>query len=154
MNNRTILLLAVTAFTILTITCLAPKSRADSKTDNLQAQIAELRAGMQKQALKIMQLEADAKRGREMPIKLGSRKALTGSGLVLEVANFSAKTMPIQVTLISPTFGKTNVFDLVLDEAKITPAIKEIGRREGWAAAPGDLVQVESKGYDTISKHF
>ena len=154
MKNRITLLVFGTAFAVLAITCLTPKSRADSKTDSLEAQVAQLQIALQQADLKIAKLSADAKRGREMPVLLGRRKALTGSGFVFQIENVSLKTLPVKVTLINPTFGKTNVFDLVLDGAKITPFAKEIGHLQGWTVAPGDLIHVEAQGYDGISKRI
>jgi hypothetical protein len=126
---------------------------AQSKEDS-QNEITLLRAQLSSARAEIAKLLPYAKRVREMPVKLSARKALMGSGLVLQVKSFSLTALPAKVTLISPTFGKTNTFDLVIDAAQVTPTTKEIGHAEGWAGAPGDWIIVESQGYDPVKEHF
>jgi|ERR1017187_10139636 hypothetical protein len=146
MKKQGIILIAGTVLAVLTITCFTPKSHAD--TESPAVQIARLQGEIQKLKVEIAILKPYARRGAGLPLKLEHRKALTSSGLVLEIENYSSETLPVKVTMINPTFGKTNVFDLVLDGAQIHPFVKEIGRLQGWTAAPGDIVQVRCKGYE------
>lgn len=146
---------------------LALDALAQTK-DELKQRVDQLELELQNTKVKLVKAEEElkkckeavntavpyVKRARELPVNLGRRKALTGSGFVLELQNASTKTLPVKVTLISPTFSKTNTFDLVLDGAKLTGPLKEIGHKEGWPGSPGDLVEIESEGYDPIRKHF
>jgi hypothetical protein len=121
--------------------------RANEGLTKAQQEIARLKEELAK-------AEPSVKKARELPLNVGRRKAVTGNGYVLEIRNASTKILPVKVTLISPTFSKTNTFDLVLDPAKITGPVKEIGHLEGWSGAPGDLVEIASDGFDPIRRHF
>jgi hypothetical protein len=144
MKKTTILTIA-TAAAILAAVCITHKSQAD--TESPEAQIAKLQRQLAAAKAEITKLMPYAKRGAQMPIKLEQRKAVMASGRVLEVENYSSDTLPVKVMMISPTFGKTNAFDLVLDPAQIRPFVKEIGHMQGWTLAPGDVVEVHSKDY-------
>lgn len=133
--------------TVITILALGLSAVQAQTKEQMQAEIVRLRADLTAARVEIA-------RFKQMPIEVEQRKALTGAGQVLHLQNLSTKTLPVKVTLISPTFGKTNTFDIVLNPARVTPTSKEIGHAEGWAAAPGDLVQIESAGYIPIRKHF
>ena len=154
MKNQSLLTLTSGVATVaLALLFLSPQVQAQSK-EELQSQVTQLQGQLSRAKAEIARLQADAKRAREMPVRLSKRKALTGSGEVLKIENISTRTMPLKVTLMNPTFGRTNVFDLVLDAAQVSASAKEIGHLQGWAAAPGDIVLVESMGYDPIGKRF
>jgi hypothetical protein len=147
---------AFIATLIIGLICIATiplRTIAQAKSDP-DAKIAELEEKLKQAKAIIERLASDARRARELPINVTQRKAITGSGQVVHIESISSKTLPVKVTLINPTFGKTNVFDLTIDPARITPSTKEIGHLEGWAGAPGDLIMLESQGFDPIRKRL
>ena len=143
-TSTALLTLALIASTAL---FALPRRSAANAPDARDAEIARLQS-------EVAQLTADAKRARQLPVRVIQRKALTGPGQVLHLENLSPNTIPLKVTLISPTFGKTNTFELVVDGAEITPRVKEIGHKQGWAGTQGDLIEIQSAGFEPILKHF
>ena len=86
----------------------------------------------------------------DLPVAGSLRKSLLGKGLVVQLKNESIKTLPLKITLMNPTFGKTNTFERTLLPSKLI----EIGHAEGWTGASGDLVKIESSGYKTKRAHL
>jgi hypothetical protein len=82
-----------------------------------------------------------------MPVEVQERKAIIGDTYVVRIRNDSGKTLPVKVTLTSPTFNVTKSYTAV-----IAPnSYKEVGHTEGWAGAPGDKVVVESDGFEPMN---
>ena len=101
-------------------------------------------------------MEPLAAKARAMAIAVGFRKALLGSGYVLNLQNKTTKPLALNVAVADATRQKTRQFRIVMDGGTATggsfqaaPA-KEIGHREGWAFASGDTVEIACAGYDSI----
>lgn len=82
----------------------------------------------------------------ELPIEVGYREALLGSGLVGEFKNTSNKHLSVRVTMENPTMNskKTVRLDIAPNE------LREIGHMEGWAFASGDVITISHDGYKNL----
>jgi hypothetical protein len=137
------------------------KKAATQRAQSLEDEITKhkidhvaLQKELENARTEIARLSPEAKRGRELPIKIGQRSAVLGSGNVLQIQNLSTRPLPVKVKFTSPTFNKTRAFDLVLDPASVISSPKEIGHAEGWAVAPGDEVEIFSEGFDPKKQKF
>lgn len=78
-----------------------------------------------------------------MPVEVKTRSAMTGPGLVLIVKNTSSRHLSFMVTLTNPTTHQERVFrvDVGPDSSG------EIGYKEGWTLASGDLISIANNDY-------
>lgn len=79
-----------------------------------------------------------------LPVAVTFRKALAGTGDVAQLKNNSGHIMAVIVRIRRP---QTQPWDksLTLDPAKTF----EIGHMEGWAFAPGDVLEISADGYES-----
>jgi hypothetical protein len=93
---------------------------------------------------------SDACSTGRVPVVAGRRKSLRRNhGLVYYFANASFKDLPVQITINSPTFGKTKSYDLILSAARPGP-VKEIGNMQGWEGSSGDEIEIKSGKLDPL----
>jgi len=85
-----------------------------------------------------------------LPVTVKERPALVGSTLVAEFFNNSDRALPVKITFHSPTFGRTRIYDVILEPGRV----KQIGHTDGWAGAKGDSIKVESAGYIPLEVRF
>lgn len=78
-----------------------------------------------------------------MPIRVSTRDALTGSGLVAQFTNSSDRYIAVVATFTNPTTNQS-----LRARVDISPNdTKEIGHLEGWAFASGDEILLEHSDY-------
>lgn len=87
-------------------------------------------------------------RANQVPVSTTFRRAIIGPGYVLQFHNKSRRTLPLKITVTSPTFNKTKTFDAVADPG---PEPLEIGHMEGWTFASGDLIEIRSEGFTPVN---
>jgi transglutaminase/protease-like cytokinesis protein 3 len=82
-----------------------------------------------------------------MPVEVKTRSAMTGPGLVLIVKNTSSRHLSYMVTLTNPTTHQERAFrvDVGPDSSG------EIGYKEGWTLASGDLISISNNDYQQWS---
>lgn len=138
--------------------CEATTSAAAKIETELRAQLAasvaaatELKSKLDAAIADVARLAPDAKRGRTLPLKITTRKALLENGYVLTMKNTASEILPVTVTFKRGT--RTKAFDRTLPAAPYGAAV-EIGGAEGWDAAPGDVATIEAEGYDPMSQKF
>lgn len=79
----------------------------------------------------------------DMPIRVSTREALTGAGLVAQFMNNSNRYIAVVATFTNPTTNQS-----VTTRIDISPNdTKEIGHLEGWAFASGDQILLEHNDY-------
>ncbi len=80
-----------------------------------------------------------------MPVGVQSRSAITGPGLVLRVQNTSTRHLAFVVTVKNPTTSQQREFRLDTDPS----GSAEVGFKEGWTIASGDVLTVRHNDYQT-----
>lgn len=130
------------------ITSVSEKQQEEirAKLTEAEAQIKKLQTTVDE--LKAQLAAANAKTApKELPVRIKQREAPNGSGNILQIYNLSEQPLTLKVTMTNSTLKKTQVFDLVIESAKISGPVKEIGNREGWAINPGDIAELDSPGF-------
>jgi hypothetical protein len=79
----------------------------------------------------------------QMPVEVKTRSALLGPGLVLLVKNTSTRHLTFVVTLKNPTTNQEKAYRL---DAAPSGTV-EVGHKEGWAVASGDLLKIVNNDY-------
>ena len=127
---------------------------SEKQQEDIRARLAEADAQIKKlqatvDALKAELATANAKTApKELPVRIKQREAPNGSGNILQIFNLSEQPLTLKVTMTNSTLKKSQVFDLVMEPAKISGPVKEIGNREGWAISPGDIAELDAAGYE------
>ncbi len=81
----------------------------------------------------------------QLPISVGYRSALMGSGLVGQFKNNSSRYLTVIMSAYNPSLNQSKNFRL-----DIAPnETKEIGHMEGWVFASGDIVTISHDEYKT-----
>jgi hypothetical protein len=81
-----------------------------------------------------------------LPVEIAFEKAASGKGSVAQVKNISDKPLPITLRLVKSASGERKYFNLVVGAGKT----EELGTAKGYAASPGDALNVGSPGYDKM----
>lgn len=114
----------------------APKSKLDAA----QTRIAQLEQ-------EVGQLRAQLARKPDLPITLGFRKALLGSGLVAVVETVEKKPLTILVTLDSAALGTKKSKEMRLNPT----GINELSYSDGLTIEPGDTLTFENSNFTAVS---
>jgi hypothetical protein len=129
---------------------------SEKQQEDIRAKLAEAEAQIKKLQATVDELKAqlaattatNAKPApKDLPIRIKQREAPNNSGNILQIFNLSEQPLTLKVTMTNSTLKKSQVFDLVIESAKISGPVKEIGNREGWAINPGDIAELNSPGY-------
>lgn len=84
----------------------------------------------------------------DLPIRVTFRNALTSNTKVLQLTNYSNKS--IRVNVSSNFEGRTQ-----LRTIDLTPNMSyDLGQKEGFPFKSGDSVTIEAKGYRSMTKSF
>lgn len=81
----------------------------------------------------------------DLPVSLGFRPALLGSGLVGVFKNTSSSSLEVAAIFSSPATGSRQEANLVIPPN----GVKEIGHAEGWPFAPGQHIKLTNNRYRT-----
>ena len=124
--------------------------------DLARGELQQTKSELEQARIHISQLEPLAVKARAMAIAVGFRKAILGSGYVLSIQNKTTKPLAFDISVADASRQKSKQFRIVVDGGSAVggsftaaPA-KEIGHREGWAFASGDIVEVACAGYDSM----
>jgi septal ring factor EnvC (AmiA/AmiB activator) len=127
---------------------LSDLARTQTSLTAIEKQLDATKRELAQARSQIAQLEPLAAKAREMPVSVGFRDALLGSGRVLIMHNKTGKPLSLIVTAMDATSKKTKTFRIVVDGG----LSRELGYAEGWAFASGDSVELACAGYDPIVK--
>ena len=79
---------------------------------------------------------------RDLPVRVGSRKALLSGGRVLMVQNLSTADLPV-----TAVFGRPGAPSQTRELVISANGTEQIGAREGWQFADGDSVRLSNPRY-------
>ena len=79
----------------------------------------------------------------DLPVKVSTRKAMMGAGLVAIIRNFGSKELPLAVTASSSATGQSKKFQIVVPPG----GAAEIGHKEGWPFSSGDELLIAENGF-------
>jgi len=79
----------------------------------------------------------------DLPVKVSTRKAMLGSGLVAQIRNFSGAELALAVTASSSATSQFKKFQIVVPAGGAI----EIGHSEGWPFTTGDELLITENGY-------
>jgi hypothetical protein len=113
-------------------------SAADTQSTQLQQQLAQATAQMQRQAAQ-MQVEAKP----DLPLSIGFRRAILGTGLVMELRNNAGSELEVAAVFISGATDQTQRRNLVLAPSRVV----QFGSAEGWAFVPGQRIAFSNVNY-------
>lgn len=99
--------------------------------DQLQAQNAHLQQVVQQEAL------------RELPVIVGFRKPLFGTGKTAEITNVAGVSMAVNAHIVDAASHQPRDFTVNIDPGHLA----ELGRREGYTFEPGDQLTLAHDGY-------
>lgn len=99
--------------------------------DQLQAQNAHLQQVVQQEAL------------RELPVIVGFRKPLWGTGQIAEIRNIAGLGMAVNAHIVDAASHQPRDFTVNIDRGRVA----ELGRREGYTFEPGDQLTLAHDGY-------
>lgn len=126
-------------------------SRTQLATAN--AKIATLQSQLTNANAKIAELTPLADKARILPIRITSRRAGTDTNTVYQIVNLSGSALAVKIKLSNTKYQYSKSLTCVLPATRPAPAY-EIGPTEGWPAAPGDVLEMTSEGYDVMTKTF
>ena len=87
---------------------------------------------------------------RDLPVRVGSRKALLSAGRVLMVQNLSAADLPV-----TAVFGRPGAPSQTRELVISANGTEQIGERQGWQFADGDSVRLSNPRYrDWANEHL
>ena len=160
-----------------TATANANAEKADGEISGLQAQLrqaqnqaAMARAEAQKTAAELARLQARLQsttatapapavvptvpppvtsavtHSKPMPVSVSFRKAEVGDGNSVLVQNISDTDLLVNVTFTNPSSTGSKTYHLKLAGG----SAKELGSLGAWKLSPGDRVQIDSTGFDSI----
>jgi hypothetical protein len=78
----------------------------------------------------------------DLPVRVGLRRALLASGLVLTMQNASGSDLPI-----TATFGRPGAAPQTRELVLPANGVKQIGENDGWAFAAGDSVVLSNPNF-------
>jgi hypothetical protein len=123
----------------------AALATANDQSAQLHQQIAHASSQIQQQSAQMQQqvseLRAEAK--PDLPLSVGFRPAILGTGLVMELRNNSASELEIAAVFSSEATGQHQQRNLVLPPNRIV----QLGSSEGWAFEPGQRITFSNTNY-------
>jgi len=109
-----------------------------NQSAQLQQQVAQQTADLQRQSTVI---QAEAK--PDLPLSVGFRPALFGTGLVMELRNNSGSQLEVAAAFTSEATGLTQQRNIVL----APNLVLQLGSAQGWAFVPGQRITFRNMNY-------
>ena len=125
----------------LTADLAAANNRATTLQQQVEvasSQVAQQTADLQRQS-KIIQAEAKP----DLPLSIGFRRAILGTGLVMELRNNSASQLEVAAAFTSEATGMTQQRNIVLPPN----IVMQFGSAQGWAFVPGQRIMFKNVNY-------
>jgi hypothetical protein len=111
---------------------------------DLEAKLTQAQASLNATQKQIKTPAPEAAKTRAIPIEISTRKAVTGSGLVLVFKDNIEQPLTLNISCKNLALGNSKTFRI-----EVQPKTNgEIGSMQGWAAASGDIVEMACDGYD------
>lgn len=110
----------------------------NNQSAQLQQQVAQQTADIQRQSTVI---QAEAK--PDLPLSVGFRPALFGTGLVMELRNNSGSQLEVAAAFSSEATGLTQQRNIVL----APNLVLQLGSAQGWAFVPGQRITFRNVHY-------
>jgi len=89
-----------------------------------------------------LQMQSNELAKPDLPVRVGLRRALLASGLVLTMQNASGSDLPI-----TATFGRPGAAPQTRELVLPANGVKQIGENDGWAFAAGDSVVLSNPNF-------
>jgi hypothetical protein len=111
---------------------------ANEHVSQLQQQVAQQANDLQHQSTVI---QAEAK--PDLPLSIGFRRAILGTGLVMELRNNSGSQIEVGAAFTSEATGLTQQRNIVLPPNLVV----QLGSSQGWAFVPGQRIVFRNVSY-------
>jgi len=116
-----------------------------SVTQNANAKLAEANSKLAVASAQLitMNVEKQARAQPELPVRVITRPALTGNGLVVQFQNYGATELKLGITAKGAVSNQQGTWHLVLAPNQT----REIRHLRGWAFANGVEIELFEGGY-------
>ena len=128
-------------------------ARLKTRLADAQAQINILQQQVMAASNQIANLKPLADKARTLPLRVTPVRSNSDTNGTYQFVNLSSSAVAVRIQLSNSVFHQTMTLTRVLPSSRPAPPF-EVGPTDGWPAAPGDVIQMISDGYEVLTKRF